>query len=107
MSITSIAQNTPARIVAGVLGIAVAFSLAFGVVVAPAQAVTIDELLAQIAALQAQLLALQGGSSTPAAGVCPYTWTRNLQVCANGDDVMKLQQFLNSSADTTVSVSGA
>ena len=109
MSITSITHNTPARIVAGVLGIAVAFSLAFGVVVAPAQAqsVSIETLLAQIAALQAQLVALQGGSSTTAAGLCPYTWTRNLTVGASGDDVMKLQQFLNSSSDTTVSASGA
>ncbi len=110
MSITSIANNTPARIVAGALGIAVAFSLAFGVVIAPAQAqsVSIETLLAQIAALQAQLTSLQGGSTAPAASAaCPYTWTRNLQVGANGDDVMKLQQLLNSSADTMVAASGA
>lgn len=64
----------------------------------------INDLLAQVAALQSQ--AGQGGSST-AAGVCPYTWTRDLAVGATGADVMKLQQFLNADADTRVAASGA
>lgn len=49
-------------------------------------------------------------SPSPAPGgssACPYTWTRNLQQGASGDDVKKLQQFLNSSSDTTVAASGA
>lgn len=110
MSITNIASNTSARVAAGVLGIAMALSLSFGAVVAPASAQdasVIAALQAQINSLLAQLAALQGGSSTPAAGVCPYTWTRNLEVGATGADVMKLQQFLNSSSDTRVAATGA
>lgn len=62
----------------------------------------INDLLAQVAALQAQT-----GAATPAAGVCPYTWTRDLSSGSTGADVMKLQQFLNADADTRVAVSGA
>jgi hypothetical protein len=63
----------------------------------------INDLLAQIASLQSQVG--QGGS-TAAAGVCPYTWTRDLAVGATGADVMKLQQLLNSDADTRVAATG-
>lgn len=108
MSITNIASNTSARVAAGVLGVAMVLSLSFGAAIAPASAQTVDTaaLQAQINALLAQLAALQGGS-TAGAGVCPYTWTRNLQVGATGADVMKLQQFLNSSSDTMVAATGA
>ncbi len=64
----------------------------------------INDLLAQIAGLQSQVG--QGGNSV-ASGICPYTWTRDLNVGAQGADVMKLQQFLNANADTRVSASGA
>ena len=64
----------------------------------------INTLLAQIAALQGQVG--QGGTSV-ASGICPYTWTRDLNVGASGADVMKLQQFLNANADTRVAASGA
>lgn len=64
----------------------------------------INNLLAQIASLQSQVG--QGGTSV-ASGVCPFTWTRDLNVGAQGADVMKLQQFLNANADTRVSASGA
>ena len=64
----------------------------------------INTLLAQIAALQSQVG--QGGTSV-ASGICPYTWTRDLNVGATGADVMKLQQFLNANADTRVAASGA
>lgn len=79
--------------------------------VAPAQAQTTAELEAQIAALMATINELQskvgqtGGSM--ASSVCPYAWTRSLSSGSTGDDVMKLQKFLNSSDDTRVSVSGA
>jgi hypothetical protein len=63
----------------------------------------INDLLAQVAALQSQ--AGQSGSSA-AAGVCPYTWTRDLAVGATGADVMKLQQSLNADVDTRVAASG-
>ena len=64
----------------------------------------INNLLAQIATLQAQIG--QGGQSV-ASGVCPFTWTRDLNMGSTGADVMKLQQFLNANADTRVSASGA
>lgn len=64
----------------------------------------INDLLAQVAALQAKTG--QGGTSV-ASGICPYTWTRDLAVGATGADVMKLQQFLNADADTRVAASGA
>lgn len=49
----------------------------------------------------------QATSGGGASAACPYTWTRNLQAGSTGDDVKKLQQFLNSSADTQVALSGA
>lgn len=64
----------------------------------------INNLLAQVAALQAQVG--QGGTGT-ASGICPYTWTRNLSIGATGADVMKLQQFLNADPDTRVAAAGA
>lgn len=63
----------------------------------------INTLLAQIAALQAQA----GQGATTASGVCPYTWTRDLNVGAQGADVKMLQMFLNSNADTRVAATGA
>jgi len=66
----------------------------------------INQLLAQIAALQAQ----SGTGAQTAVGtssVCPFTWTRDLNNGATGADVMKLQQFLNSNADMRVAASGA
>lgn len=63
----------------------------------------IDSLLAQIASLQGEL----GQTSSAGAGVCPFTWTRDLNQGSTGADVMKLQQFLNSDADTRVAAAGA
>ena len=62
----------------------------------------INDLLAQVAALQSQT-----GAATTAAGVCPYTWTRDLSTGATGADVKMLQMFLNADADTRVAVEGA
>lgn len=46
--------------------------------------------------------------TTPvASSACPYTWTRNLTTGSSGDDVKKLQQFLNSDSATQVASSGA
>ncbi len=79
--------------------------------VAPAQAQTADELQAQIAELMATINTLQSqvgqGGTSVASGICPYAWTRSLSSGSTGDDVMKLQQFLNGSEDTRVSASGA
>jgi hypothetical protein len=63
----------------------------------------INDLLAQVAALQAST----GQEAASSAAVCPYTWTRDLNVGATGADVMKLQQFLNADADTRVAATGA
>jgi hypothetical protein len=64
----------------------------------------INDLLAQVAALQAST---GQGATEVASGVCPYTWTRDLNVGATGADVMKLQQFLNADPDTRVAATGA
>ncbi|MBI3114448.1 MAG: peptidoglycan-binding protein [Candidatus Harrisonbacteria bacterium] len=54
--------------------------------------VSIADLLAQIAALQVQLQALQSGSTAAAPS---YSYTRNLTVGSRGDDVKALQGLLN------------
>ena len=64
----------------------------------------INDLLAQVAALQAQT---GQGATQVASGVCPYTWTRDLSSGSTGADVMKLQQFLNADPDTRVAAAGA
>ncbi|MCA9355698.1 hypothetical protein KC865_04130 [Candidatus Kaiserbacteria bacterium] len=63
----------------------------------------INDLLAQVAALQTQA----GQGSMSSASVCPYTWTRDLTQGASGADVKMLQQFLNADADTRVAAEGA
>ncbi len=81
-------------------------ALALVATVAPAttQATTIDDLLVQIASLQAQLVALQGGSSTPVpTGIVAcsgVTFTRDLTVGATGSDVKCLQVLLNTNGYT-------
>src|SRR3989338_6496541 len=40
------------------------------------------------------------------SSACPYVWARDLSSGATGDDVMKLQKFLNSDAATMVASSG-
>jgi len=77
-------------------------ALAMVATIAPvsANATTIEELLAQISQLQAQLLALQGGT-TPVGGTSSFsacagvTFTRALVVGSTGSDVKCLQQILN------------
>ena len=65
-------------------------ALVFGAV-APATAVTVAELQAQINALMAQLTALQGGSSTASA-----SFTKDLTVGSTGSEVSALQNVLVS-----------
>lgn len=90
---------------------AVAVAMVFSAYAPAAQAQTtedlqqmINDLLAQVAQLQAQT---GQGATEVASGVCPYTWTRDLSQGSEGADVMKLQQFLNANADTRVAASGA
>lgn len=94
------------------VAVAVGFALTLGAFmpsVAGAQSATdlqaqINSLLATIQALQAQLAAATGGSSSTGTG---YTFNTNLTVGSTGNDVKELQKFLNMSADTKVSASGA
>ena len=92
----------------------VAVAMIFSAFAAPAQAQTtedlqqmINDLLSQVAALQTQLGGGETTGGSMAAGVCPYTWTRDLSQGSEGADVMKLQQFLNANADTRVAATGA
>ncbi len=39
--------------------------------------------------------------------LCPFTWASNLKMGSVGNDVLKLQQFLNSDPATVVALSGA
>lgn len=93
----------------------VAVAMLFSLVAPAANAQTteelqqmINDLLAQVSTLQGQL----GGDTTGGsmsggpAGVCPFTWTRDLSVGDTGMDVMKLQQLLNSDPETRVAASG-
>ncbi len=72
----------------------------FGVFAMPASGQTVDELQAQIAALLAQIQALQVqlnqvGSGGSGSGSACYSWTRDLTLRSTGADVQALQQFLN------------
>ncbi|MCX6723800.1 MAG: hypothetical protein NT155_01335 [Candidatus Staskawiczbacteria bacterium] len=85
-------------------------ALALVAVVAPAvtQAVTVDELMAQIAALQSQLSGLSGTPGASGSGACAgVTFSRNLTVGATGSDVKCLQSILNRTATTRIAVTGA
>lgn len=68
-----------------------------------AQSYSVAELQNLLNQILAQLNQLQGGSTSR---VCPYIWTRSLGQGSTGADVMRLQQFLNSSPDTSLAVSG-
>jgi hypothetical protein len=93
-----------AKFVAGVSGVAIAFSLAIGAAVAPASAATVDDLMAQITALTAQLNAMKGTSgSTMTSG----SFNTDLSMGMTSSDVKMLQKVLNQSADTMVASSGA
>ena len=69
-----------------VVGLAMVLSF----VAVPASAATIDELMAQIATLTAQIAALKGGATATTA----TTFTRDLTVGSTGADVSALQQIL-------------
>lgn len=85
----------------------VAAAMIFSAFAAPVKAQTVEDLQAQLKQLMDQIAALQGGSATSGAAVCPYTWTRDLRTGMTGADVKVLQQFLNSNADTRVAATGA
>lgn len=103
----TIVDKFVSKLIVAFVTIAMLFSLSYA---STAHAATEAELQAQIDVLIAQLAALTGQVSAPAASasssVCPYTWTRSLSVGDSGPDVMKLQQFLNSNDATRVAASG-
>ena len=69
---------------------------------------TINSLMAQIQAAQAQLSALNGGTTTTTmTGSTGYTFNTNLTVGSNGTDVMNLQKVLNMNSATQVASTGA
>ncbi len=74
------------------------FALALAVVgtAVPAQAQTVEELQAQIAALLSQIQALQAqlNSGSTGGSTASYTYNQNLTVGSEGADVTALQQFL-------------
>lgn len=93
------------NVAAVLLAVALVFGFAFSFA-APANAQSINDLQAQIQALLAQIQALQGGTTT--GGSCVnFTFTTNFRQGQSGAEVMQIQKFLNASADTRVSVSGA
>jgi peptidoglycan hydrolase-like protein with peptidoglycan-binding domain len=65
----------------------------FGMAAAPAGAATVEQLLAQLAMLQAQLAALQAVAPAPAPAPA-VTFERNLRLGLRGDDVRALQEYL-------------
>ncbi len=90
-----------------------------GPAVRPASALTVEELQAQIAALQEQLAAYQqqlqellgeqGGTTGGTIEGIPegFTFDRNLKMGMTGDDVKYLQILLNSDPDTKLADEGA
>ncbi|MEK9167807.1 MAG: peptidoglycan-binding domain-containing protein, partial [Patescibacteria group bacterium] len=108
---TEFRKSKIAKAISGFAGLMMAIMMVGGVAVAPASAVTVEELTAQInsllatiAGLQTQLAGITGGTGT---GSCAYTFATNLSQGNTGTDVMNLQKVLNMSADTQVSASGA
>lgn len=97
-------------LVSAILAIALALGL-FALPAAPARAQSqqVLDLIAEVNRLLAELNSIEGinVSGGVSLGVCPYTWTRSLGVGSSGADVMRLQQFLNSSPDTRLRLSGA
>jgi len=79
---------------------------------APAQATTVEELEAQIAALLEQLSTLQSqlatlkGETITVTGCTITSFDRNLKVGMTGDDVKCLQIVLNSDPDTKLADEG-
>jgi len=86
------------------IGAMLALALSLSLAVPKAGAVTIEELLVQIQALQAQLVQLQAAQGTGTATAC--TFTKNLYPGVSDPQVKCLQQYLNA-AGYTVALSGA
>ncbi|MBI2640432.1 MAG: peptidoglycan-binding protein [Candidatus Sungbacteria bacterium] len=100
-------MNIKSRVVAVVTTVAlsgVAAVVPLAAVADHTTAHTIEQLTAQIAALQSQLAALAGGAAAaPAAVAGKCSFTRSLTVGARGDDVTCLQNYLTGTGHFTYS----
>lgn len=67
---------------------------------------TVDQLTAQIAALQAQIAAMQRGTATAAKTGAKCTFTQDLHVGSRGDDVTCLQNTLIAGGYLNVAATG-
>src|SRR4051812_5878385 len=95
-------KNVAAVVLAFAMVVGFAFAFA-----TPAKADMMSDLQAQVQALLAQISSLQGGSSMGMSSAACHTFTMSAKKGSTGGEVMWIQQFLNSSADTRVSASGA
>ena len=87
------------------IGLVLALSFSFAT---PAKAQTIADLQAMINQLLAQIAALQGGTgSQQTGGLACYTFTRNHSLGNSGGEVMWIQKFLNSVDGTQLATTGA
>ncbi len=98
----NLTKSKTKRIVAGFVGVALAVAFAL-----PAQGATVGELTAQInsllqtiAALQAQMATLSGG--TTGGSTTGYVFSTNLTIGSKGADVTALQQILVSKGYLTM-----
>ena len=88
-----------------IFGLTIAALLSVGALVpATSSALTIDELMAQITALQAELQKMQGTTSTVSTAKCSFA--RSLTVGSKGEDVTCLQNYLKGAGHLTVSATG-
>jgi peptidoglycan hydrolase-like protein with peptidoglycan-binding domain len=87
-------NSVTAKLVASVAGLSMALSMALpvGAQTAAELSAQVNSLLATIAALQAQLAALQGGGSATMG----TTFTMDLTIGSTGSEVVALQTFLES-----------
>jgi len=93
------------KVAAAFVGFALVIGAAFAFAT-PAKADTVSDLQTQVNALLAQIAALSGSSTT--GGSCTgFTFTRNHKMGETGGEVMQIQKFLNSMADTRVAATGA
>lgn len=96
-----------------VVGVFVAVMIFGGIVAIPnAHAITLAELVELLISLEIipadkakQARSILAEQQTPVA-VCPFTWTRDLTTGSTGNDVKKLQQFLNIDPATKLITNG-
>lgn len=101
--VMTITNNIVAKLAVAFVAVAMAFTLAAPSVKAQdVSSMSLEQLIALVNQLQGQLT-----GSTAATGSCSFTFTRSLGTGSTGADVMNLQKFLNTSADTQVAAAGA